>query len=86
MSHTLGPWEFIDDGVMAGDVEVAIAPLRDDLNPTEWQANGRLLAAAPELLAACKAFVQSFEKSLQLEKTDVALRLAKASIAKAEGQ
>ena len=39
--------------------------------------------AAPALLAACEAFVRAWEKSLQLEKTDVALRMAKAAIAAA---
>lgn len=39
-----------------------------------------------DLLAACRAFVEAWEKSLQLEKTDVALRMAKAAIAKAEGR
>ena len=35
-----------------------------------------------DLLAACKAFVEAHEKSHQLEKTDMALRLAKVAIAK----
>ena len=38
------------------------------------------------LLAACKAFVEVWEKSHQLEKTDVALRMAKEAIARAEGE
>jgi len=38
-----------------------------------------------DLLEACEAFVVAWEKSLQLEKTDVALRMAKAAIAKARG-
>lgn len=37
------------------------------------------------LLEACIAFVTAYEKSLQLEKTDVALMLAKNAIAKAKG-
>lgn len=47
--------------------------------------NGYLLAAAPDLLAACEAFVAAWEKCLQLEKTDVALEMARAAIAKARG-
>ena len=39
--------------------------------------------AAPDLLEACQAFVEAWEKSLQLEKTDVALRKARAAIANA---
>lgn len=42
--------------------------------------------AAPKLLAACKAFVAAWEKCMQLEKTETALRLARAAIAKAERQ
>ncbi len=50
----------------------------------ELDAQDRLDAAAPELLAACKAFVEAWEKSHQLEKTDVALGMARAAIAHAE--
>jgi hypothetical protein len=49
-----------------------------------------LIAAAPDMYKALQAFVmayeKSLEKSLQLEKTDVALRLAKTALAKAEGK
>ena len=51
----------------------------------EWIVYHCLLhKAAPELLAACKAFVEAWEKSHQLEKTDVALKMAKEAIALAE--
>lgn len=48
-------------------------------------ANARLIAAAPDLYEAAKAFVEAWDKSLQLEKTDVALRMTRAALAKAEG-
>lgn len=40
-------------------------------------------SAAPELLAACEAFVEAWEKSHQLEKTDVAYRMAVDALARA---
>ena len=45
----------------------------------EQIADARLAATAPQLLAACKAFVEAWEKS-QLEKIDVALKMAKEAI------
>ena len=49
-------------------------------------ANAHLIAAAPDLLEACMAFVTAHEKSHQLEKTDVALRMCKKAIDKAKGK
>lgn len=57
-----------------------------EMDDSEELANARLIAAAPELLEACEAFVEAWEKCLQLEKTDVALRMAKDAIAKAKGE
>jgi hypothetical protein len=50
MTHTPGPWEAVDDEIVArdGDVRVADVPLCDGMNPTEWQANCHLIAAAPD--------------------------------------
>ena len=53
--------------------------------PFEGAAD-RLREAAPSLLAACEAFVAAWKHSHQLEKTDVALRLAEAAIAEARGE
>jgi len=56
------------------------------LGSEDWNEamdNGRLITAAPDLLAACQAFIEAWEKSLQLEKTDIALRMAKDAIEKA---
>lgn len=49
----------------------------------EQKADARLIAAAPDLLNACLAFVGAYEKSLQLEKTDVALQMARQAIERA---
>lgn len=56
--------------------------LKRPLSP-EQVADVKLISAAPDLLEACLAFVEAWEKSLQLEKTDVALRMAKEAIEKA---
>lgn len=45
----------------------------------------RLRAVNEQLVEACQAFVTAWEKSHQLEKTDVALRMAKAALEAARG-
>ena len=84
---TPGPWHMWK--TVAGEFAVDAASVTvgriNDLSD-ETMANARLIAAAPEMYEALKAFVAAHEKSLQLEKTDVALRLSKAAIAKAEGK
>lgn len=57
MSHTPGPWVYVDDFSVR-------VPLDDDLGMViadcdgndivETEANGRLIAAAPDLLEACE--------------------------------
>ena len=100
MRHTPGSW-ILTDYYYPNNIDVATdsgrliatiecpptAPEYDipDGSRSECEANALLIAAAPELLAACEAFVEAWEKSLQLEKTDVALRMAKSAIADAKG-
>jgi hypothetical protein len=88
MSHTPAPWEAVDDGILAsdGEVEVAIAPLRDGVNPTEWQANMRLIAAAPELLLALDLVLGIGRKDHGNPKYDGIYATARAAIVKAEGR
>jgi len=54
--HTPGPWSAFDDEVVADrtDLHVCTVALEDGINPTEWQANLRLIAAAPDLLACLR--------------------------------
>ncbi len=89
--HTPGPWFVFDDEIVAehSDTHVADVALMDGFNPTEWQANMRLIAAAPELLDAARLAVDAIEQTrdefglkLAAEKASLALR---AAIAKAEG-
>lgn len=67
-----------------GEVVTWFATVKGNATSTEvTAANAQLMIAAPDLFAACQAFVTAWDKCLQLEKTDEALRLARAAIAKA---
>ena len=61
MSHTPGPWELVDERlVMSGDLTIADAlDTREGLEGDCPDAidNGHLIAAAPDLLAACEAML-----------------------------
>ena len=54
-------------------------------NIDERIANARLIAAAPELLAACKALVQQIDNGSSLTGGEVQVENARAAIAKAQG-
>ncbi|MEN6532148.1 MAG: hypothetical protein ABFD89_00700 [Bryobacteraceae bacterium] len=95
VGHTPGPWESLGAAILAPAGEKGVVFIASVshlgmhvISPTvhEQTANIRLIAAAPEMLAALRAFVTAWDECLQLEKTDVALRLARAAIAKAEGK
>ena len=94
--HTPGPWQFAEagswkDGVRTSkeyfvrrpDDDVAIAS--EILNPedsTPSEANARLIAAAPELLAALEVCVDELKRNgIQSE----SIQDARAAIAKAKG-
>lgn len=84
--HTPTPWVACDDAILADDgcIEVCIVPLQDGMNPTEWQANMRLIAAAPDLLEALKRaldWLASYPGGCARDGYDE----ARAAIAKAEG-
>ena len=93
--HTPGPWtanQFGNQGewdihrstpTLDGGYFVRVEPLhitREALD--EAAANARLIAAAPDLLEACKAAVIAFRIVELGEDTDV---MCQAAIAKAEG-
>lgn len=78
IKFTPGPWEW-RDGFLC-QVNGPRLGFTYDYNA----GNRPLIAAAPDMLEALKAFVEAYEKSLQLEKTDVALRMARIAIEKAE--
>ncbi len=97
--HTPGPWKLNAAGVSVvteatdrnggwpNGMKLALTchnvPLR------ERQANARLMAAAPDLLAACKALVavlvSPMEADQRMDDTIVACRQAQEAIRQAEG-
>jgi hypothetical protein len=101
MSHTLGPWRIRHNGTHDGDRTITSATrdivrldggINDD---SETCANARLIAAAPELLEACKNVVwklshggdkgKGFEMNT-IDLKDAVVRLCETAIAKAEGK
>ena len=103
VKHTAGPWEFIRGGennlrsarnwaVMSGreaDVWLCYGPTWDEEFNDESFANARLIAAAPELLAALQALSgwgpQDDLVGAQLDEFYAAEAAARAAISKAIG-
>lgn len=96
MKHTPGPWwvkaEFYiaagddpEDWQHVGNV-TDIDDDGQDLPVEVWQANAKLIAAAPDLLAACKEFVNWYGSDSSEFNRDNAYERARAAIAKAEGE
>lgn len=96
--HTPGPWAFEDEQVRGRSGELICDPYvrpTAETKPGEMEANGSLLAAAPELLAALKKIVKDEERRandlrhreawLPLQFSEERLAAARAAIAKAEG-
>ena len=98
--HTPGPWTIDSEGNLYGNIGIIrpyIGNLCDDYNDEQSKANARLIAAAPELLAALKCALADLEGSLQAhEQMDrlahdwdahkQSIDEASAAIAKAEGR
>lgn len=102
VKHTPGPWHLSSKGdgrtyVEGGDTADDIACLLMDHAQSENNANARLIAAAPDLLAACKAIIATHPKHhwrigspgsvarMEQEEQEAAIELARAAIAKAGG-
>lgn len=92
MNHTPGPWEHTgngdiqgneDNGHGMGPVDVCSVYLRTVKGRTE--ANARLIAAAPELLAALKQF-DAWPNMHRQDGLLNAFDAARAAIAKADGE
>lgn len=78
MSHTKGPWEIVSGTKYKGNYEITAAI------DGEHEANARLIAAAPELLAALKNLLTEIEAHDIHAPARIAF--AKKAIAKAGGE
>ena len=87
MSHTPGPWEihpYADNegDIHGGDGKLVCMMRQGDTDPEDdWSADARLIAAAPDLLAALKELVDDCDGLLGWNCDP-----AKRAIAKAEGR
>lgn len=85
--HTPGPWQADSDAYVVNEYNQVIADvfINDDDNWRERAANARLIAAAPELLAALQAVADYLPVSGILLRNDIDAAM-RAAIAKATGQ
>jgi len=61
--HTPGPWTRDEAGFIMADGEtIADSQCSTNLDIDEREANGTLIAAAPDLLEACKGIVDGFDE------------------------
>jgi hypothetical protein len=88
--HTPGPWSVDGEGIKAivRDANMMIVAIRHRMPGDAHEANARLIAAAPDLLAALNGFVIN-EQNLNDEHfagvQERLMKLARAAIAKATG-
>ena len=92
-AHTPGPWRVgIRPGpIVYGQQGEQVANLHVPMvESDENKANARLIAAAPELLAALDAIVRQMDQggqgSTQVFNRDACIQRARAAIAKARGE
>ncbi len=96
-AHTPAPWliewnaaqsgegHYITDSKDMVELSRIAAVLFHDDADGETRANARLLAAAPELLEACKRMIEWDDRKHDHPQRQAAYRNARAAIAKAEG-
>lgn len=87
--HTPGPWMMLGREVLGPAFDGTYRSICDRVrggSPEQADSNVRLIAAAPELLAACAALVGVIDRKPDRECPAAALEIARAAIAKAEGR
>lgn len=95
--HTPGPWKAYGFMITGGDfrqvadcnMPVGTPGREEDATVDEDQANARLIAAAPDLLAACEMLISDPSEEWSQTEFDrrigAARDLARAAVAKAKG-
>lgn len=85
MTHTPGPWVAVSDYVEAHDLDepLSICTLADCGDASK--ANARLIAAAPELMAALEEFIGAVDAGCAFKDASI-VEYARAAIAKAKGE
>ena len=86
MSHTPGPWHV--DGILtvwAGERPIVIADPCGQETLADHAENLNLIAAAPDLLRACEAFIAGIDRTDERECGAATIQMARAAIAKARG-
>lgn len=88
--HTPGPWLIAEDGfitVRIGNNYPEVAKVFDaPFDDHEVPANARLIAAAPDLLEACRAMLDCCYDMDRNDETLAAVKATMKAIAKATGE
>jgi len=83
--HTPGPWRAKGHCIETEEYSFNWVASVQTSNVPEWEANARLIAAAPELLDALQSILDIEPSGLSNEERQL-YALARAAIAKATGQ
>jgi hypothetical protein len=90
--HTPGPWTYPGGtgNLIGGPDRLRVADLGGlERSPDERQANARLIAAAPDLLAACRGIIRAADSPENMKDRDLVDDIdfdgIRAAILKAEG-
>jgi hypothetical protein len=94
--HTPGPWSLLCSEARGGPRCLVVCPKDNEIasiNPfrESWSEDAELIAAAPDLLAACKSFLDMWHRagplgSHQFEKFDSVVRQCSMAVDKATGE
>lgn len=85
--HTPGPWSTEYDGSLVMCGQVVTGPIGPEgAGRDERRANGRLAAAAPDLLAALERVLAAYEAAREPGHGIILIDEARAAIAKARGK